>query len=133
VSGLLDTNIIVRYLTGEPAALFAQATALIETEEVQLTDTALAEAAYVLTRVYRLPRGIVVDSLMSLLQRHNIQPFCLEKDAVLQALLLCRPSGRVSFTDAMIWAAARSAEEKVVYSQDARFPSDGIEVRRGPS
>ena len=134
MSGLLDTSIIVRYLTGQPPELFAQAKDLIEREEgLQLTDAALAEAAYVLTRVYRLPRDVVVDHLMALLQRRNMEPFRLDKGAVLQALLLCRPSGRVSFADALIWAAARSSQDKIVYTQDERFPSDGIEIRRGRS
>lgn len=43
---------------------------------------------------------------------------------------MCRPSGRVSFGDAMVWAAARSAGVEVVYTFDRRFPSVGIEVRR---
>ena len=46
--------------------------------------------------------------------KKNISPFTLEKSLVLQALLLCRPSGRVSFADAMVWAAGRSSESKVV-------------------
>jgi predicted nucleic acid-binding protein len=131
VSGLLDTSIIVRYLTGEPPDQFAQASQLIELEDgLQITDAALAEAAYVLTRVYRLPREVVVDHLVALLQRRNVDSFRLDKAVVLQALLLCRPSGRVSFADAFIWAAARSTDEKVVNTLDERFPSDGIEIRR---
>jgi hypothetical protein len=64
------------------------------------------------------------------LQKQNIRPFALDKSTVLQALLLCRPSGRVSFTDALIWAAAHETEDKVVYSLDERFPRDGVEVRK---
>jgi predicted nucleic acid-binding protein len=72
---------------------------------------------------------VVVDNLILILQKTNIRPFALEKDAVLQALLICRPSGRVSFADALVWAAARSTNDKVVYSFDERFPHEGIEVR----
>jgi predicted nucleic acid-binding protein len=73
----------------------------------------------------------VVDHLILFLQKENIRPFALSKDNVLQALLLCRSSGRVSFADALIWAAARTTDEKVVYSFDERFPRDGVEVRVG--
>ena len=52
------------------------------------------------------------------------------KETLLQALLLCRPSGRISFADALVWAAAIETEDKIVYSLDARFPHDGIEIRR---
>lgn len=130
MSGLLDANIVVRYFTGEPAHLFTQATELIDHEEgLQLTDAVLAEIAYVLIRFYRLPKELVVDHLIALLQRENIETFRLEKDLVLQALMLCRPSGRVSFVDALTWAAARSSEEKTVYTQDVRFPDEGVELR----
>jgi predicted nucleic acid-binding protein len=61
----------------------------------------------------------------------HICPFALDKDNLLQTLLLCRPSGRVSFADALVWAVARSTEEKVIYSLDERFPRDGVEVQMG--
>jgi len=132
VSGFLDTSIVVRYLTGDPSGLAEQAARLIDGgEELQVTDVVLAETAYVLTSVYRVRRNVVVDHLVAFLQKHNVSPFGLDKGIVLQALLLCRPSGRVSFADAMVWAAARSASSNVVYSLDEKFPGDGVEVRRG--
>ena len=132
MSGFLATSIVVRYLTGDPSGLAEQAARLIDGgEELQVTDVVLAETAYVLTSVYRVRRNVVVDHLVAFLQKHNVSPFGLDKGIVLQALLLCRPSGRVSFADAMVWAAARSASSNVVYSLDERFPGDGVEVRRG--
>lgn len=134
MSGLLDTSMLVRYLSGDPPALAAQAAAVIDAdEELQVTDVVLAETAYVLTSVYQVPRDAVVDHLIAFLQRQNVDLFRLEKHLVLQALLLCRASGRVSFADALIWAAAQSTEEKVVYSLDERFPDDGLDVRRSRS
>ena len=132
MSGFLDTSIVVGYLTGDPSGLAEQAARVIDGgEELQVTDVVLAEAAYVLTSVYRVRRNVVVDHLVAFLQKHNVSPFGLDKGIVLQALLLCRPSGRVSFADAMVWAAARSASSNVVYSLDERFPGYGVEVRRG--
>ena len=52
------------------------------------------------------------------------------KDLVLEALLLCRPSGRVSLADALVWAAARSQANASVYSPDGRFPDEGVRVLR---
>lgn len=131
LSGLLDTNIVIRYLTRDPEHLALEARDIMEQEEdLQLTDVAIAESAFVLASVYQMPREAIVDGLMAVLERENIKTFRIEKDIVLEALLLCRPSRRVSIADALIWAAARSSEDKVVYTQDARFPSDGITVRR---
>jgi predicted nucleic-acid-binding protein len=132
VSGLLDTSMLVRYLTGDPQDLAEQAARVIDQEKnLQVSDVVIAETAYVLTSVYKVPREAVVDYLVLFLQKSNIQPFALEKNQLLQALLLCRPSGRVSFADALVWAAARSTEAKVVYSLDERFPGEGIEARAG--
>ncbi len=132
MSGFLDTSMVVRYLTGDPPEQADLAAQVIDREDgLRVTDVVLVETGYVLTSVYQVPRDVVVDHLIALLQKRNISPFALDKGLVLQALLLCRPSGRVSFADAMLWAAARSSGEGVVYSLDQRFPEDGLEVRRG--
>ena len=132
MSALLDTSIIVRYLTGDPPDLAEEAARIIDKQaNLQITDVVLAETAYVLSSIYRIPREVVVDHLILLLQKENIHPFFLAKDIVLQALLLCRPSGRVSYADALVWAAAQSTDKKAVYSFNERLPTDDMEVRRG--
>lgn len=132
MTGFLDTSMIVRYLTGDPPELAEQAARVIDSEEpLHITDVVVAETGYVLTSIYQVSRNVVLDHLLPFLQKQNILTFALDKDLVLQALLLCKPSGRVSFADALLWAAARSSEGKVVYSLDERFPEDGVEVRRG--
>ncbi len=130
--GCVDANVILRYLTGEPADLAERAARIIDSEsELLLADVTLAEVGFVLTRHYGIPRVAVVDSLIALVRRSNITTWQVDKDLVIQALQLCRPSGRVSFADALLWAIARSAADATVYSFDERFPSDGIAVRQG--
>ena len=115
---------IVRYLTGDPPRLAARAARIIEGEAtLGLTDVVVAETAYVLSSAYGVPRRAVVDVLVDLLQRRNLTVFRLDKGTGIQGLLLCRPSNRVSFADAMVWAAARSAGAEGVYSFDERLPS----------
>ena len=129
MSGLLDTSVVVRYLTGDPPELAEQAAKIIDQEDdLLVTDVVLTETAYVLTSVYQVPRQVAVDHLIAFLQKENISSFALDKSSVLHALLLCRPSGRVSFADAMVWAAARSASNRVVYSFDERFPNGDYSV-----
>ena len=126
----LDTSVVVRYLIGVPDDLARRAREIIDQlDDLQIGDVALAETAFVLTTVYRAPRLNVVDSLTELLRKANISTFGMDKDLALQALLMCRRSGRVSFADALIWAEARSAGSETVYSFDQRFPSDGLELR----
>ena len=126
----LDTSVIVRYLIGAPEDLARRSMEIIDQlDNLQIGGVALAEAAFVLTRVYGVPREYVVDSLMGILGKANVSTFGLDKDIALQALLMCRQSGRLSFADALIWAEAHSAGSEIVYSFDERFPPDGLDVR----
>ncbi|MCY4616572.1 MAG: PIN domain-containing protein [Chloroflexi bacterium] len=130
MSALLDTSVIVRYLTGDPPDSAQASAEIIDgEEELLVTDVVIAETAYVLTSVYRAPRETVVDHLIGFLSKANIDTFRLDKGVVLEALLLARPSSRVSFGDALVWAAARSQPGLPVYSFDRRFPGAGITVR----
>jgi predicted nucleic acid-binding protein len=127
----LDANVLVRYLTDDPPDMAERAARLIEGDtELCLTETALNETAHVVRRVYRVGREEAIDAFIALLQRSNITFHSLDKTIVIAALLLCRPSGRVSFGDALIWAVARSLPPSTVYSFDQRFPTEGIEVLR---
>ena len=126
----LDTNVLVRYLTGDPVEMAARAGKLIDSEEqFSLSSVVLAETAYVLESVYRRSRTQVVDALLALVQRANLVPHGLSRSTLVEALLLCRPSRRVSYADALLWAEARESTPPVVYSFDLDFPETGIELR----
>ena len=96
-------------------------------EQLVVTDVMLAESWFVLTRVYGLSRAAAVDQLIALVRKPNIETYPLDKDLVIEALLLCRPSGRFSIADALLWATARMRGE-AVRTFDRRFPGDGIEL-----
>ncbi|MYB41656.1 MAG: type II toxin-antitoxin system VapC family toxin [Chloroflexi bacterium] len=120
---------LVRYLTGDPPDLADVSARVIDGEDpLLITDIVLVETAYVLRSEYDVPREAIVDHLIALLRKASIDTFRLDTHLVIEALLLCRPSGRVSFGDALIWAAARSEPDSIVYSLDRRFPDDGITV-----
>jgi predicted nucleic acid-binding protein len=125
----LDTNLIVRYLTGEPENQALRACALIESETIlEISPVVLAETSFVLQRNYSIDRERAIDVLQALLGRPNIQVSHVGSELALQALELCRPSGRVSVPDALLWAEAHAAGG-VVHTFDKRFPNTGIEVR----
>ena len=109
-----DTNVVLRYLTGEPRDQAREAVRLIENmeESIEITDVVINETAYVLRTQYRFSREQIIDGLISLIRRNNISVYAIDKDFVLQGLRMCRPSGRVSIADAMIWAAARSSRAR---------------------
>jgi predicted nucleic acid-binding protein len=126
---LLDTSVLLRYLTRQPPELALRARELVEGEpELLLSEIALAEAGYVLTSFYRVERASVVDALQSFVQRRNVRLVNLPKPIAVQALALCRPSRRVSFADALLWAQARTLGVSRVLTFDRKFPSDGLEL-----
>ena len=122
----------MRYLTGDVPELLASSTRILdETLRLYVTEGILTETAYVLTSFYEVPREQVVDSLIDLISKENVVMHGLNKDITIQALLLCRPSKRVSFADALLWAAAVSSGcGACIYSFDRRFPSSGVELRQ---
>lgn len=131
MTSLLETSVIVRYLVQDQPQMAQRAAEIIDgPDALVITDVVLLETAHVLRSVYHVARELIVDTLVAFVSRRNIAVLGLEKETVLQALLLCRPSGRVSFGDALVWAAARSSGIEAVFSFDERFPGDGIEVRR---
>lgn len=131
--GFLDANIILRYLLNDLPDQAALAARIIDRDvELIVTSGILAEVAYVLARTPGITRDQVVDGLIAFISKQNITILALEKSLAIQGLLRCRPSGRVSFADALLWAAARSAGASVIYTFDERFPAEGIALRREP-
>jgi len=125
----LDTSYVVRYLVNDPPDMAQKAADIIDGDEILvLSEIVLLETAYVLTSVYSVPRAAVVDSLTELVQRANLRLANLPKARALEALQLCRNSGRVSFADALIWAQALDTGAERIYAFDRRFPDRGITI-----
>jgi predicted nucleic acid-binding protein len=68
VSAFVDTNILIRHLTGDPPQMAARATAFLGAEDnLYLTDLVVAETIYVLESFYEVPRARVAEAIRSLL------------------------------------------------------------------
>ncbi len=127
---LVDTNLLVRYLTGEPPDQSEAAARVLERDApILIAPLILVETAYVLRSVYGVAREDVAAALVDLVQRVNVQVLGVETSLVVQALGLCRASGRVSFADALLWAQARDLDQPV-WTFDKNFPMEGVRIRR---
>jgi predicted nucleic acid-binding protein len=127
VTAFPDTSVLVRYLSGDPPDQAQAAAALIDSSTLlTIPIVALAETAYVLTSVYEIERSVVVDTLVEFLSRTNLEVHGVPKEHVIEALLLCRPSRRVSFADALIWATVRATPNARLLTFDRRFPTVGV-------
>lgn len=126
----VDTNVLIRYLLqDDPEKGPAAARLLDDTEDLGVSLVALAETAFVLSRVHGVPRERVVDELVALLRKRSIAVLGVDKALAASALLLCRPSGRVNYADALINADARAHGVEALYTFDERFPSEGLALR----
>jgi predicted nucleic-acid-binding protein len=126
----VDTNILVRYLLQDDPDQGPAAARLMDgPEELGVSLVALAETAFVLSRVYEVPREHVVDGLVALLRKRNVAVLGADKALAASALLLCRPSGRVNYADALINADARAHGAEALYTFDERFPFEGLALR----
>jgi predicted nucleic acid-binding protein len=125
---LLDTSIIVRYLSNDLPELARRARQLIESDApLGIATVAVLEAAHVLRHPpYGYTREAVVDALVRLIRRDNIHGVGVDTAHVALALLLCRPSSTVSFGDALIAATGRSAAVEEICTFDARFGRAGL-------
>ena len=132
----IDTDVIIRFLTGDDPQKQAAATALFEQVEqglltVSAPDTVIADAVYVLSspRLYHLARSAVQELLTALVQLAFFQ--VQNKLSVLRALELYG-STRLDFGDTLIIASMEQQHSQILYSYDADFDRfEGIS-RQGP-
>ena len=60
----IDTNVLVRYITGDDKTQLEKATRLIESDEPKLVNPiVLVELSWVLNSVYKLPRDAIAKTL----------------------------------------------------------------------
>lgn len=118
----IDTDVIIRFLTGDDPEKQAAASALFEQVEqglltIQAPDTVIADAVYVLSspRLYHITRGDILEMLATLVRLPQFQ--VQNRWSVLQALNLYA-STRLDFGDALIIASMQQQGSQVLYSYD---------------
>ena len=126
----VDTNVLVRFLTGDPPAMAAGAKALIEGAgagqfELEVLPVIVAETVYTLESFYELDRHEVASKLIQLLQSQGFEPH--ERERVLDALARHRDHN-VHFADAYL--AAVGAESGLAVASFDRDLDRFSDVRR---
>jgi len=116
VTAFIDTNVIVRHLTGDPPALAGRATAfLAEADELLLADVIVAETVYVLESFYEVLRTEVADLIRAVLAFPSIRT--IGPALLLRALEIYEVHG-IDFAEAYLAASAESAGVTNVASFD---------------
>jgi predicted nucleic acid-binding protein len=121
----IDTDVIIRFLTGDDLAKQAAAAALFEQIEqglltVMAPDTVIADAVYVLAsqRLYNVARMKVWELLAPLVRLPHFR--IQNRLGVLRALEVYA-SSNLDFGDALIIASMEHQESQILYSYDTDF------------
>jgi predicted nucleic-acid-binding protein len=124
VSAFLDTNILIRHLTGEPPAMAAAATEFLHDQsELFLADLIVTETIDVLESFYETARAQVGQIVRSLLGLPSI--VVMDRDVLLRAVEVYEVD-RLDFAEAYLVACAESTGIGCVASFDRsidRVPS----------
>ncbi len=116
MSAFVDTNILVRHLTGDPPEMAARATAFLTVgQELLLTDLVVAETVYVLESFYEAPRVQVAESMRSLLAFRSM--VTVDPALLLRALEVYEVD-RLDFAEAYLVACAEATGVNAVASFD---------------
>ncbi len=116
MSAFIDTNVLVRHLTGDPPAMAARATTYLRREaELLLADLVAAETVYVLESFYETPRDQVAAAIRSLLAFGSI--LCVDRDLLLRAIEVYE-TDRLDFAEAYLVACAESTGVTEIASFD---------------
>lgn len=106
MTAFVDTNILVRHLTGDPPDFAARATAYLGTErELLLTDLVAAETVCVLESFYAAPRDQVSEAVRSLVAFDSI--VCVDPALLLRAVEVYE-TDRIDFAEAYLVACAET-------------------------
>ncbi len=121
----MDTDVIIRFLTGDDLAKQAAAAALFEQIEQGLLtviapDTVIADAVYVLAsrRLYNVARMKIWELLAPLVRLPHFR--IQNRLSVLRALEVYA-SSKLDFGDALIIASMEHQESQILYSYDTDF------------
>ena len=131
MSAFLDTNILIRHLTGDPPQMAARATAYLGAGyDLYLTDLVVAETIYVLESFYEVPRPRVADAIRSLLAL--VSMIVVDRGLLLRAVELYE-TARLDFADAYLVACAESTGIFRVASFDKTIDRVGTLIRAEPA
>lgn len=130
MTAFVDTNVLIRHLTGDPPAQAARATRyLAEADELLLADLILAEVAYVLESFYETPRSQVAETLRSVL---GFRAITVVDPELVQRAVEVYDIARLDFADAYLVACAERSGVGVIASFDRSIDRVGTVRREEP-
>ena len=116
MSAFVDTNVLIRHLTGDPPEQAARATRLLaQARQLLLPDLIVAEVVYVLELFYEVPRPRVAELVRAIVAFPAIE---VADEPVLLRALEVYEVHRLDFADAYLVAEAETSGVNAVASFD---------------
>ncbi len=116
MSAFLDTNVLIRHLTGDPPAQARRATAFLErAEELLVPDLIVAEVVYVLESFYEVERQRVAELVRAIIGFPAIA--VVDQPLLLRALEVYEVD-RLDFAEAYLVASAEASDVQTIASFD---------------
>jgi predicted nucleic acid-binding protein len=129
-SAFVDTNVLVRHLTGDPAEMAARATSYLEAEsDLLVTDLVVAETVYVLESFYEAPHEQVAEAIRSLLAFESV--ISVDPALLLRAVEVYE-TDPLDFAEAYLVACAESTGVNKIASFDRSIDRVGTVERVEP-
>ena len=130
LKAFIDTNVLVRHLTGDPPRLARRATAaLASAERLLLTDLVLAECVYVLESFYEVERSQIAQAMRAAIALPAMET--LDEAALLRALEVYELE-RLDFAEAYLVAQAEATGGAEILSFDRTIDRVASVTRREP-
>ncbi len=116
MTAFLDTNVLIRHLTGDPPDMAARATRfLAEADELLVPDVIVAEVVYVLESFYEVERAKVAELARAVVAFPAVT--VIDRDLLLRAIEVYEVD-RIDFAEAYLVASAERSGVNTVASFD---------------
>jgi predicted nucleic acid-binding protein len=131
LSALLDTNVLIRHLTGDPPAQGRRATAFLEqADELLLPDLIVAEVVFVLESYYEVDRNRVAELVRAVV---GFPAIVVADETLLLRSLELYEVEKLDFADAYLVAHAETSGIDVIASFDRALDRIATVRRLEPS
>jgi predicted nucleic-acid-binding protein len=109
----VDTNVIVRLLSGDDQSQFARARALFSEEDIFITTTVILECEWVLRYAYNFEQSEILNAFQSIFGLSNVR--FESSDIFLNAIEWCQNG--MDFADALHLAQSNKADAFVTFDK----------------
>ena len=107
----VDTNILIRYLTFEQSEQAQLASDILESRAVWVSDAVVAEAIFVLSKVYQIPKEEISQRLLKLFRLKTMQ---LDNKSVVLYAIEAYATKNLDFVDLLLYAYHIKAGHDVI-------------------